>query len=1049
MMSIGVVLVLISSAAKAQSTKPVFAPPESASTCTAARSLAGQVDGKLDNDVVASYELHALTVCRKELGNDHLDTLTVMVDLAISYGSLGQHEKALPLKQEALQLLRVKLGDKNPATLGAMHSLGSTYDDLGQHTKALELQLQTLQLRTEVLGADHLDTLSAMNSLADTYGELGLPEKALSLQIPLLKMRRAALGEDHPSTLNTKNNLAKTYDDLGQYDKAVTLNEDALALRRAKLGVEHPETLRAMNNLAVTYVALGQYDKALALNEQTLQLRRAKLGDAHPQTLSSMANLASNYSYLEQFTKALALHEQTFELMRANLGQSHPNTLVAMNNLAATYTKLGQHTKALTLKEQTLEIRRVTLGQSHPSTLTSMNNLANTYIFLGQPDRALQLNEQALQLQRARLGTDHPDTLRAMNNLAVMYYTNRQESRALTLVTEIQRGSENLRASDLSAENKQSIFAEYSNDYQRYSSWYSQQAQIAHGFDIGDLSKARSLTDSIRGQTALEALSPEDRARLLDAQSQIQTAQKNYEQINDLPNAQVEQLLAARQNLNGLIEQFRQFQSDIVKRSPKYAQLISLAPASVSQAKDLLADGELFISYLVRSDGAAQVYLLGKDAQVKWVKLDDIVNLSSTVAAYRDLTALAGGIAAVGDVPSPAASVISRAAARAISTGGKLFLLEAGGYQWITRGQANPTGAKLVAENPTTALLVLNKYWYEALIKPILPVASQYKRWIISPDKDLALLPFDTMAEEFNAAGETSKLIAQSRNISIVQSFAVYVLLKQREKLYAQLPRVKDLMAMGNAIYADGWSDPQSYLRGDGNRGFETSALDRAGTTLTLTAERYAITQGTWKNLPGTAREVMAVARTFGFSARGATQVSTQSGDKVDVFTGQQASEAHLLALQAQGKLKDYRYLLFSAHGYLAQNPSLSALVLTQKGNLGQSDGYITAGEWPLYDVRSDLTVLSACDTGVGRTQAGEGVMGLPYALFIAGNKNTLLSLWPVDDDATAEFMSCFFAKLKAGQTQPEALSQTKREFMQQAKWSAPKYWAAFVLYGV
>jgi CHAT domain-containing protein len=73
----------------------------------------------------------------------------------------------------------------------------------------------------------------------------------------------------------------------------------------------------------------------------------------------------------------------------------------------------------------------------------------------------------------------------------------------------------------------------------------------------------------------------------------------------------------------------------------------------------------------------------------------------------------------------------------------------------------------------------------------------------------------------------------------------------------------------------------------------------------------------------------------------------------------------------------------------------------------------------------------------------------LPYSLFVAGNKNTLLSLWPVDDDATAEFMKRFFTKLKAGSKQPDALTETKREFMLHPTWSAPRYRAAFVLYGV
>jgi CHAT domain-containing protein len=84
----------------------------------------------------------------------------------------------------------------------------------------------------------------------------------------------------------------------------------------------------------------------------------------------------------------------------------------------------------------------------------------------------------------------------------------------------------------------------------------------------------------------------------------------------------------------------------------------------------------------------------------------------------------------------------------------------------------------------------------------------------------------------------------------------------------------------------------------------------------------------------------------------------------------------------------------------------------------------------------------------LGKIVQGEGVMGLPYALYVAGNKNTLLSLWPVVDESTAVFMSLFFAKLKAGMTQSAALAGTKREFIGGTQFAAPAYWAPFVLYG-
>jgi CHAT domain-containing protein len=77
--------------------------------------------------------------------------------------------------------------------------------------------------------------------------------------------------------------------------------------------------------------------------------------------------------------------------------------------------------------------------------------------------------------------------------------------------------------------------------------------------------------------------------------------------------------------------------------------------------------------------------------------------------------------------------------------------------------------------------------------------------------------------------------------------------------------------------------------------------------------------------------------------------------------------------------------------------------------------------------------------------------MGLPFALFVAGNVNTVLTLWPVDDDVTATFMVSMFMKLRAGDTPALALNRTKREFATDPRYkkhSDPRYWAPFILIG-
>ena len=85
---------------------------------------------------------------------------------------------------------------------------------------------------------------------------------------------------------------------------------------------------------------------------------------------------------------------------------------------------------------------------------------------------------------------------------------------------------------------------------------------------------------------------------------------------------------------------------------------------------------------------------------------------------------------------------------------------------------------------------------------------------------------------------------------------------------------------------------------------------------------------------------------------------------------------------------------------------------------------------------------------GLGKAENGEGVYGLRRAFALAGAKSQLVSLWSVDDDATAYFMESFYTKLKEGKGKAEAMKETKLEMRSIEQWENPKYWAAFVLTG-
>jgi CHAT domain-containing protein len=153
--------------------------------------------------------------------------------------------------------------------------------------------------------------------------------------------------------------------------------------------------------------------------------------------------------------------------------------------------------------------------------------------------------------------------------------------------------------------------------------------------------------------------------------------------------------------------------------------------------------------------------------------------------------------------------------------------------------------------------------------------------------------------------------------------------------------------------------------------------------------------------------------------------------------------------------LKDHatgnRYLHLSTHGYLDSNqPMYSGLLF--------SDGMLQTYEIFNMDIDAELTVLSACQTGLGELKAGEGLVGLTRAFMYAGSPSVLVSLWPVSDLSTADFMKRFYRNLNKGITKAEALRETKIWMKEKSyhtdehgnviKHDDPFYWAPFILVG-
>ncbi|MDX2042504.1 MAG: CHAT domain-containing tetratricopeptide repeat protein [Acidobacteriota bacterium] len=291
------------------------------------------------------------------------------------------------------------------------------------------------------------------------------------------------------------------------------------------------------------------------------------------------------------------------------------------------------------------------------------------------------------------------------------------------------------------------------------------------------------------------------------------------------------------------------------------------------------------------------------------------------------------------------------------------------------------------------------KRLHESLLKPASAQLAGKTRLVIVPDAALWELPFQALI-----AGDNRYLI-ETAAVSYAPSLTVL-----REMQSKRNGRGTGLLAFGNPA-------------------FNAEAVERA----TIAKRDEKLTP-----LPEAETEVKALAQLHGAASR--------------VFIGAEASEARLKSEAANAGI-----LHFATHGILNDSAPLYshlALAAGDKTEDGQKeDGMLEAWELLRMDLKADLAVLSACETARGKIGAGEGVIGLSWAMFVAGVPSTVVSQWKVESSSTRDLMVAFHRNLKGAGNKPglpksEALRQSVLSLLKKPTTNHPFYWAGFVLVG-
>lgn len=288
---------------------------------------------------------------------------------------------------------------------------------------------------------------------------------------------------------------------------------------------------------------------------------------------------------------------------------------------------------------------------------------------------------------------------------------------------------------------------------------------------------------------------------------------------------------------------------------------------------------------------------------------------------------------------------------------------------------------------------------YEQLIKPAEKQLQGIKALIIVPDGPLWDLPFQALS------GDKGYLLDD-----FVVSYApsLSVLREMRRKTAASFQSTKpayDLLALGNP---------------------NLNVLEVAKLSL-LRAEDFG-------PLTSAEEEVNAIGQLYG-------------RNRSRILVRERATEE-----EAKAGAEKYRLLHVAAHAVLDdRNPMYSRIMLSREEK--REDGMLEAWELMKLDLKAEMVVLSACQTARGRVGAGEGMIGMSWALFVAGSPAVVVSQWKVDSDRTSELMIEFHRNLVRGGRRGAAMSKAEALRvaalkLRHGRYNHPFYWAGFVLIG-
>lgn len=958
----------------------------------------------------------------------------------------GKTEQALGLLLKSLPDIRAVAGEKHPTTAALLHGIGFRYAALNQEEKATEFYEQALTAYRETLGRNDIRCATTLYNLGGVYASLSLGAKTVREQVrrnlQALECWRETLaiaereGDDALA--------AKALNDIGfnqrNFRDAEVALLRSLAIKKRIYGDVGEDVVTALQNLGDKSRFAGEYLKGVHYYLRALEIEEQLYPDRPSELTWSTLMVGTNYEKFRNFEKA-----EEYYLRYAALREQEGKT--AWKTLGIFYRDSGQYAKAekalikayevafdpeILLELSRLDIRqqnRASYGLAERRLLSHLHEteerIGKENFWLGEDlldlatlcadtdrfDEADAYFSRLLSIEQRLMGDAHPDV------------ADRYRRRGLL---QLRKGELEKSLNDLN-ESRRAI--------RRHVTQLLPQMEASQ--------QLRFLDEGDRGpffQTLSVGLKLQDRPEVVQASAEWLLNGKAVA-IESLARQSELTAFGNSEESRQLIRMLKGTRAELAEESLRVPEPQKVEAHTeklrILRERELEIGRELGITLNTRDDVASWIELDAVRSQLPVdTVLIDIIRLQPfdlTDQTWQPERYVAWVIPPSGPKPL-----------RIVDLGDAAEIDEL-----IVRCREVISGApaSIRVDGEVSAAVDAQQVLAPLatrLVTPLLSEVDNANRLILSPDSQLWLVPWSALPIEPNRC--------------LIENLSIRFVATGRDLL--KQPRFGP---QGPAFML---ADPNFDRVAAG----EHPAPGQAGG---VNEQLMVIPQVS--RLPGTAAEARAVR----------PSIRLFTGSDPHVVIGDAADESVVKGLARPS------VAVFSTHGFFLQdqlsmlmvddkiadlqrgavdsrittrreplhNPLLRCGLLLAGCNLRSSDltetddGILTGLEIVGTDLRgTELVVLSACETGVGQVQNGEGVAGLRQAFQLAGAKSVVSTLWQIADDETARLMKEFFSNLASGMSKSEALRQAQltRISVRRERYGAahPFFWAAFTITG-